>query len=138
MPHFTEPDVVRLYLPSTEGNEEKDRIWVDVRNKVRLGDMINGAGLGTLPVAVGAIAAIIVDWNLYLDDADTIKMPITAEYVNKIELKDYYFLTNWLDEQTEKQKDGASKEENLVSTASSPEAETSTEKTSPPISTTTG
>lgn len=128
MPHFTEPEITRLYLPSTEDAEENDKIWVDVRSKLRLGDVIDAVTKENPSLALATLAGIIVDWNLYEVDenkTETEKMVINSDNIRRLNMKDYYFLVNWLDEQTQAQQQGASNAENLVSTGSSKEPETS-------------
>lgn len=120
MPQFKKPQTTRLYLPSTDGDTDEDKAWVEVRTKVLLGDIVAAREEtdGTLfKTGLAMLSRLIVNWN-YTDE-DNKPIPITVEALNHLEKVDYDFLDKWLSEHLPSQEEGLATEEKKGSTPTS-------------------
>lgn len=111
MPKLPSSIVKRLYLPSTTGAAEQDRIWVDVKTTLNVGDFLDlQDAKSDAERGLAGVAKAIVDWNI-TDDNDQ-KVPVTPDAIAQLTLSDFQFLAETINEDVLTQtKDAVSDEE---------------------------
>lgn len=126
MPQLSQATTTRLYLPSTENDE--DKAYVDVKSKLVLGDIaeINDAE-SDIDKAIALLTTLVKDWN-FTDEAGAV-LPITRDNINKLDVADFTFLSTWANEHLDMGNKGVSNEEKK--TLSSPSI--AAPETPPPI-----
>ena len=88
--------VEKVFLPSTEKEEkEEDRAWVKMLPRIDVGLIVDGEQEGEtdkgVAMSLRILSKAIVEWN-YTDIAGAV-LPISTENIRKIDIGDFYFLT---------------------------------------------
>lgn len=108
--------IKRLYLPTTEHLPEDERAWVDVKDRMQLGDMADASHGDTITEqGIISLSHYITAWNY--TEADGSATPITTDTVRKLDYKDFLFLTDHYNTDINKAQEGLSDEEKKASTS---------------------
>ena len=95
-------DILRVYLPSTDGLPHEERAWVDVRSRLLVGDVerITQGKTDEANAITGSIrllSGMVRDWNY--TDAEGQKLPVTEENLRLLETQDLQAIGEHLEKQ---------------------------------------
>lgn len=111
-------DTERLDLPSST---TADPVWVEIHKTLLLGDMVSLASdMGAGEKSIVLLERLLTDWNFTEDGTPaTPKVPINVETISKLNIADFTFLSNWINDNLTAASAGLSTTEKKTSTSTS-------------------
>lgn len=87
MPQLEDPKIQRIYLPSTEGRDEPNKLYIDYREQMTISDlMVYDQSVSELENAIRMLSCIIVAWNI--TDKENNSLPIDPNTIGSLPAAD--------------------------------------------------